>query len=219
MQKSVTIYLIRHAQSMPKTAESFSQWGLSPLGMRQASALAVLLEPLGISRIYSSPFSRSIETARPLAYSIGVDLCIVDDLRERQPVIGKGLPLGAEWYQAWCRAWEDFTFAPPGCESSFSAQERIVRAIEDIVQKDGDVVAVFTHGHVMALFLNAVTGRKFIREDAERLTNPDVIMVEWKDGAFSWNRSFRLLGLERIRTPHGETPLQNSTPKIMRDAD
>jgi 2,3-bisphosphoglycerate-dependent phosphoglycerate mutase len=210
MRGSSTLYLIRHAQSMPKQSELFSQWGLSLFGMRQAAALAVLLEPLGIARVYSSPFVRSIETAKPLADNIGVNICMVDGLRERQPIIDKGLPLGAEWYQAWCHAWEDFAFAPPGCESSTAAQERIVQAIDGIVQKGASVAAVFTHGHVMALFLNAVTGGMFSREDAERLTNPDVMRVEWKDGEFSWDRDFRLPGLEKIRTQHGETPLEKT---------
>ncbi len=196
---------------MPRKSELFSQWNLSALGMQQAAALAALLAPLGITRIYSSPFIRSMETAKPLSHRIGADVQIVDGLRERQPLIDKGLPLGAEWYQAWCRAWEDFNFAPPGCESSFAAQERVVKAIEDIARKNTDVTAVFTHGHVMALFLNAVTRGMFDRKDAEALTNPDVMRIEWKDPAFIWDQHFRLPGLEKITTQHEETPLEKTT--------
>ncbi len=203
------IYLIRHAQSMPNQSELFSQWGLSSVGMRQAAALALLLEPLGITRIYSSPFVRSMETAKPLANRAGVDIHVLDGLRERQPIIDKGPVLGAAWYQAWCRAWEDFTYAPPGCESSLAAQDRMIRAIDGIAQTDGGIAAVFTHGHVMALFLNAVTGT-FGREDAEQLANPDVMRVEWSNRAFTWDRDFRLPGLEEIKTQHGETPLKKT---------
>ncbi len=213
MQGSTILYLIRHAQSMPKQSELFSRWDLSPTGMRQAEALDVLLEPLEIARIYSSPFIRSLETARPLADRIEVDICVVEDLRERQPTMDKGPPFGAEWYLAWCRAWEDFTFAPPGCESSIAAQARIIHAIDGIVRTDAGIAAVFTHGHVMALFLNAVT-RTFGREDAERLTNPDVMRIEWKDGAYTWDREFRLPGLEEISTQHEETPLEKTVPTM-----
>ncbi len=192
---------------MPNQSELFSQWGLSSVGMRQAAALALLLEPLGIARIYSSPFARSMETAKPLADRVGVDIHVLEDLRERQPIIDKGPVLGAEWYQAWCCAWDDFTYAPPGCESSLAAQDRMIRAIDGIAQTDEGIAAVFTHGHVMALFLNAVTGT-FGREDAERLANPDVMRVEWSNGAFTWDQDFRLSGLEEIKTQHGETPLE-----------
>jgi broad specificity phosphatase PhoE len=80
--------------------------------MRQAASLALLLEPLRIARIYSSPFVRSMQTARPLA--------------------------------------------------------------------------------------------------AEQLANPDVMRVEWSNGAFTWNPDFWLPGLEEIKTRHGETPLDKT---------
>lgn len=207
----MNIYLIRHAQSMPRGSEPFSQWRLSPIGVRQAAALAELLGPLGISRVYSSPFVRSMETARPLADALALDVRVVDDLRERKPTNDSGPPLGASWYQAWCRAWDDFTFAPPGCESSLAAQARIVHAIGGIAQTETGVAAVFTHGHVLALFLNAVTGA-FGRRDAEQLTNPDIARVEWKNGVFTWGREFRLAGLKDIVTLHEDTPLEETAP-------
>jgi broad specificity phosphatase PhoE len=149
--------------------------------------------------------------ARPLANRLKLDICVVDDLRERMPTNNSGRPFGPDWYQAWCRAWDDFTFAPPGGESSLAAQARIVHAIGSIARTGKGTAVVFTHGHVLALFLNAATGA-FGRQDAERLTNPDVIRIELKNGLLTWDGEFRLAGLKEITTSHEETPLKEAAP-------
>ena len=51
----MTLYLVRHAQSLPKSSQPFSDWRLSPLGQGQAQELADLLNALEIGCIFSSP--------------------------------------------------------------------------------------------------------------------------------------------------------------------
>src|ERR687898_735184 len=66
--------LVRHAR--PLRAESIdgpADPGLSPLGRRQADALAAWLAPEAIDAIYTSPLRRALETAAPLAIALGVD--------------------------------------------------------------------------------------------------------------------------------------------------
>ena len=67
----MTLYLIRHAQCLPKKAQRFSDWALSRMGAQQAEELAGLLEPLEITNVFSSPFIRTIETASPLPKGMG----------------------------------------------------------------------------------------------------------------------------------------------------
>src|SRR5438132_1205892 len=113
----MTFYLVRHAQSMPKMSQPFSEWCLSPVGARQAESLSDLLEPLKIAHVFSSPFVRTIETARPFAKKQGLQIAIVEDLREHHLTNEGGLPSD----EVWCRTWEDFTFSLPGCETSLAA--------------------------------------------------------------------------------------------------
>jgi 2,3-bisphosphoglycerate-dependent phosphoglycerate mutase len=196
-----TFYLIRHAQCIVRPALGFPGWPLSPVGMKQAERLADLLGSLGITSVFSSPFARAIATARPFAQKHSLDILVVDGLRERMIVSDGRHPSD----EVWCRSWEDFTFAPPGCEQSIDAQSRICKAIGDIALKALGASAVFTHGNILGLFLNSLES-SFGRAEAEALTNPDVLRIEWQDGCFNWDRKFSLPGLEGIVTQHGQTP-------------
>src|SRR5512133_2642124 len=114
----MTLYLVRHAQSMPKRSQPFSEWPLSPRGARQAEHLAELLGPLGIKHVFSSPFVRSLHTAKPFAKKEGLQVIVVDDLRERLITSQGELPSN----EVWCRSWVDFNFSLAGCETSLAAQ-------------------------------------------------------------------------------------------------
>ncbi|HZA87486.1 MAG TPA: histidine phosphatase family protein, partial [Acidimicrobiales bacterium] len=60
------LLLVRHAR--PLRAESIdgpADPGLSPLGRRQADALAAWLATEAIDAIYTSPLRRALETAAP----------------------------------------------------------------------------------------------------------------------------------------------------------
>ena len=203
----MTLYLIRHAQCFPKKAQRFSDWSLSRVGAQQAEELAGLLEPLEITNVFSSPFIRTIETAKPFAQRHGLVIRVVDDLRERLLTNEAGLPSD----EVWRRSWEDFSFCLPGCESSLAAQARICRALGGIAESVQGTTAIFTHGNVIPLFLNALT-RTVGRTEAEALTNPDVLKITWRSGAFAWDRAFRLSGLARIATNHSQTPIEQDTP-------
>ena len=202
----MTLYLVRHAQCMPKRSQAFSKWALSPVGAHQAEELAGLLEPLEIANVFSSPFTRTLETAKPFARKLGLAIRVVDDLRERLLTKEAGLPSD----ELWCKSWEDFSFCLPGCETSLAAQARICQTIRDIAHTAEGISAIFTHGNVIPLFLNALT-RTVGRAEAEAMTNPDVLKIGWSRGAFTWDRSFRLPGLERIATDHRQTPKEQGS--------
>jgi 2,3-bisphosphoglycerate-dependent phosphoglycerate mutase len=207
-----TLYLVRHAQSMPRDSEPCSDWRLSPVGLRQAGQLAGLLAPLGIRRVCSSPFTRSLQTAAPFAREQALAVAVLDDLRERVLATGPGYDLD----ELWRKSWDDFDFALPGHETSAAAQRRFCRALQLIAQATAGTTAVFTHGHVIALFLNTLE-RGVGRKEAEALTNPDVFKVEWQDGVFVWERAYRLAGLANIATDHGQTPgLEQPSPVPIR---
>jgi 2,3-bisphosphoglycerate-dependent phosphoglycerate mutase len=197
----ITFYLIRHAQSVQKASEASSHWRLSTVGASQAKKLAELLTPLGIQRVLSSPFTRSLQTAAPFAEKHALEIGIVDDLRER--ILQTDPSHDSD--ELWRKSWEDFAFAAPGCESSLAAQKRICSAMGAIAAENRGTTAVFSHGHVIALFLNAIE-KSVGRTEAELLMNPDVLRVEWKNGSFFWDREFRLHGLAAIATTHEQTP-------------
>lgn len=200
-----TLYLVRHAQSLPKAALGFSGWRLSPIGAAQAERLSHLLVPLQIDEIFSSPFVRTLDTATPFAKIRALEIVAVDDLRERL-IENDGCHPSDE---VWHKSWEDFHYAPPDCESSATAQTRMRCAVTDIAQRATGTAAIFTHGNVIGLFLNSLDGG-FGRKHVEAITNPDVFKIDFENGRFVWDRHYHLPGLEHIATAHNQTPKELS---------
>ena len=58
------------------------------------------------------------------------------------------------------RAWQDFDFALPGCESSRDAQRRAVAVIGQLARMaDRETIVVSSHGNLIGLLLNHVDAR------------------------------------------------------------
>ena len=177
---------------------------MSARGVRQSEQLSELLEPLGIRQVFSSPFVRCLETVTPFTSKGKIQVIVNEDLRER--LVAKKLIDG--FYEVWRRSWEDFDFALPSCETSAKAQQRFVKAVKAITEEHApNPIAISTHGNVIGLFLNWVDN-SVGRKETEQLKNPDVVRVVRRDDKFTWDRNFRLRGLETITTDHGETPVE-----------
>ncbi len=199
-----TAYLIRHAQSHPSSKVAEPDWPLSKLGCQQAERLGPLLESLNISRMYSSPYLRTLSTIDPFVKRTGMDLVVDPELRERKVAVG----IREDFPEVWRRSWEEFSFALPGCESSLQAQRRFVEAVNRIVrQETSSTIGISAHGNVIALLLNHVEPDYGWRE-ADRLRNPDVVKLDVIGNGLTWDRDFGLPGIDDIVTPHQETPIE-----------
>ena len=198
-----TAYLIRHAQSHPSSKIVEANWPLSARGQEQAAQLSPLLESLDIDRVYSSPYRRTLCTIDPFVKKLGLEVVVDPELRERKITdrVRKDFP------ELWLRSWRDFSFALPGCESSFDAQRRFVGAVTRIVTEEASpTIGISAHGNVIALMLNHMEPG-YGSEEADRLRNPDVIKLDLCDGRLGWDRSFRLSGIDHIVTFHEDTPI------------
>lgn len=198
-----TIYFIRHAQSHPSRSLPTAQWPLSTSGMIQANQLVDVLKTLDIEQVFSSPYLRCLQTIGPFARCAGMPIEQRTDLREVEII----KTLRTDFSVIWQRAWEDFTFALPECESHGQAQNRFLRAVESVLlESSGETIAICAHGAVIGLLLHAIepgSGRK----QADALTNPDVLCVDVHGKDWTWNRTFQLPGLAQVVTHHAETPI------------
>jgi 2,3-bisphosphoglycerate-dependent phosphoglycerate mutase len=144
------LYLVRHAHSV-YTPDEMRE--LSPSGHAAARRVAELLAGSGVSRIVSSPYTRAIQTVRPLAERLGISIEIDADLRERLLCT----EVLDDFHGPLENVWRDFEFAYPGGESSAAAQTRVRKAIERILEhSEGHSVAVASHGNALALFLRTL---------------------------------------------------------------
>ena len=155
------MWLVRHGQSTWNAEgriQGQSGAGLSPLGMRQAVAVAeVLAETLGGALVVTSDLTRARATAEPVAVALGADLAVDPALRERSFGNWEGrtvAELEAESSELW-RQWaagEDVV-ARAGGESGAQMTARVVPALRGHARRaqaaGADDVVVVSHGGVI----------------------------------------------------------------------
>jgi len=154
----VLIYLVRHGESYVNLERTFSykrvDEGLTPRGQEQAHRLATWFKQeqhtRRITRVYSSPLKRGLETARAIAEAIGVPMAPTEALRE----INVGNLEGRNDQPAWdahdaiLRRWHqgDPEARFPDGENFLELENR-VRSFLQQLPESGDVVAV-GHGGI-----------------------------------------------------------------------
>lgn len=159
---------------------------LNARGVQQARVLAARLGGERPTALYSSPASRALATAGPLAAALG--LAIRTDTRLLEMDYGAlddltGVELRArhpEFMVQWADA-DPSHLRMPGGETLAEAQQRVLDAIGELEQRHyGEVVAVFSHGFALRALLCHVLGlplRSFrqIRLDLAAVSIVDVV--------------------------------------------
>lgn len=132
-----TLLLVRHGATAHTAQGRFSGCTgqnppLSPLGERQAAALARRLAASGgITAVYASPVLRARQTGQLLAGALGLPLAVDDELREvdfGQWEGRTGAQVQRDWPSQWALWRGDAAVAPPGGESVAAVARRVARA-------------------------------------------------------------------------------------------
>jgi broad specificity phosphatase PhoE len=157
------LLLVRHA--LPARVErddgTPADPHLSDLGHRQVDALAAFLagESQPPAAIYASPMRRALETARPLAERLGVDVRLDDDLAEFDRDASAYVPieeLRASRHPAW-QAMIDGSYWASVDLAGFQA--KVTAAAERIIdERAGETVAVVSHGGAINMYVAALLG-------------------------------------------------------------
>ncbi len=152
------ILLIRHGENdytrKGKLAGLLPGVHLNEAGQKQAQALAARLSRAPLKAVYTSPQERAMETARPLADALRLEVQICDEVHE----LDCGAWTGRSLKQlARNRLWRDVQQRPsrwqfPEGEAFLAAQTRAVLAVERMaLAHRKDLVAVITHSDVIKL--------------------------------------------------------------------
>ncbi len=160
------ILLIRHAENdytrTGKLAGHLPGVHLNKAGQEQAQALVARLGKAPVKAIYSSPLERALETARPLADALKLEVRTCEGFRE----IEYGAWSGRSLKQlARTKLWTDVQRRPsrmqfPGGETFLAAQVRAVQTVEELARAHPkDLVAAFTHGDVIKLVVSHYLGQ------------------------------------------------------------
>jgi probable phosphoglycerate mutase len=160
------LYLVRHGTTQLTAEDRFSGAvgvELSEVGRRQAARLGERLRNERITALYSSPLSRSVETATIVGGLCGLSVQMHDGLSEINHGRWEGLTRdevmarhGAE-YAAWEK--DPFTVAPEGGEPGVSVLARALPAIREIVERHaGERVVVVSHKATIRLVISSLLG-------------------------------------------------------------
>jgi broad specificity phosphatase PhoE len=160
------LYLVRHGATNLTVEDRFSGAEgaeLSDEGRQQAAKLGERLSREKVCAIYSSPLSRTMDTAKAIAAGCSCEIQKRDALREighghwenmSRAEVEKRFP---DEYSAWEA--DPFTFAPEGGESGVHVLARALPVIREIVTKHaGDRVVVVSHKATIRLVLCSLLG-------------------------------------------------------------
>ena len=152
---TLDVVLIRHAESVPPGTPGWEQRDderpLSEAGLITAEELADELEPYVIHAVYSSPYVRAVQTITPLARRRGLEIQVLDDLRERRLTVAPR----EDWRDHLMQSWTDPDYALEGAEAGRAAQKRGIRVLDllRVRHPDGGRIAVGSHGNLISLIL------------------------------------------------------------------
>jgi broad specificity phosphatase PhoE len=160
------LFLVRHGATTLTAEDRFSGAvgvDLSDEGRRQARSLAQRLSHEKIGAVYTSPLSRTLETAQILAAPHKLPLIQRDGLREISHGRWEGLTRRdvevryPDEYEAWNT--DPFTFAPEGAESGVSVLARALPVIREVVLSHvGENVIVVSHKATLRLLISSLLG-------------------------------------------------------------
>ncbi len=160
------LYIARHGATQLTAEDRFSgSMGveLSDEGRWQVARLGERLRGEKVAVVYSSPYSRTVETGRIIAERCALEIETRDQLRE----IGHGRWEGLTRREVEARypdeyaAWEEdpFTFAPEGGESGVAVLARALPVVREIVTAHpGECVLVVSHKATIRLLLSSLLG-------------------------------------------------------------
>ena len=161
-----SVYLVRHGQTEWNRELRFRGRADIPLnenGHKQASAIADTLKDKGINAIYTSPLRRSIETARPAAAVLHLDITTVQGFIDISYGEWEGLAYEEvrRRYAKLYREWEErphLVKFPKG-ESLDDVSRRSFSAFTEIVEKNsGKSILIIPHRVVNKVLLCALLG-------------------------------------------------------------
>lgn len=189
------ILLVRHCSALGQSPEA----ELSEAGKVQSEQLAIQLSTFfNVKKILSSPFKRAIDTVKPLANKLNLEIECDELLRERYfiKVENDGFMSESDLKELNIKlkhSFDDLDYkACEYGESNNECQKRARKFIQKLQKPTGTTVIV-SHGNFIAALLSLNEGkRSFGYEEMRSLSNPDVFVIN-----FDFD-SKQLLSFDRI---------------------
>jgi alpha-ribazole phosphatase/probable phosphoglycerate mutase len=183
MTETTRLLLIRHAQpDEDARGRCYGKLdiGLSAPGQRRAQLLARTLDRIPLAAVYSSPSTRALKTAAPIAAAHQLMPSVDDALREIDfgELEGRSYDeiqaVYPDLYRSWMETPTRVQF--PGGESYTQLRRRAIVALEAIrARHRGELAAIVSHGGILRAML----------ADCLRMPDEAIFRIDQSYGALS----------------------------------
>lgn len=142
------VFLVRHAQPAHEWKDDRTK-PLTDEGTADTEKVLQIFSTRQIDTVYSSPYTRSIQTIQSTANYFNKEIIMDERFRERE----KGLD--GNNYGMFQKRWSDKNFHEEGGESIYMVQSRNIDALTDILENnEGKIVLIGTHGTALSSILH-----------------------------------------------------------------
>ncbi len=175
---STFVYMVRHGDS-PKSGDERTR-GLTEKGQMDAERLAAVLIDEEIDVVVSSPYLRSILTVEGLAKSIGKEVMVYEDLKERRFTSADTRISDVELWPLLEESFQDPDYMLPGGESNADCQTRAVQVLQELLDTYAEQrIVLGSHGAVMTLMMGYFDD-KYDLDFLLSTTKPDIYRMEFE---------------------------------------
>lgn len=175
---STFVYMVRHGDS-PKDGDERTR-GLTAKGRLDTERLTAVLMDEEIDVVVSSPYLRSILTVEALAQSIGKEVIVYEDLKERRFTSADTRISDEELWPLLEESFQDPDYKLPGGESNADCQARAVKVLQELLDTyAGQRIVLGSHGAVMTLMMEYFDD-KYDLDFLLSTTKPDIYRMEFE---------------------------------------
>ena len=178
------LILVRHGETLHNVnglAQGWQDSPLSDLGQQQVARLARRVGELRPDALYSSPLMRAVTTAEAIRGVTGLDIQLLDGLREMNYGGWEGRSfldvrrLDQETFRQWT---SDPSFPSPGGESHNQVLERVKAAIESVTGAKRPVLV--SHGTAIRIATTSLLDAPLSLLKRLAVDNASISIFEWR---------------------------------------
>ncbi|RKD30590.1 alpha-ribazole phosphatase [Thermohalobacter berrensis] len=188
------VILVRHGETKANKEKRYSGWTDFPLtedGQKQVKKLQKLLENEKIDLIYSSPLTRTYNTAKAIAKKLNKDIIVTDSLKEMNFGIFDGKRVDEivkEHKSEWNNWTNDYiNYRIPKGESLNDAYNRVISFIDGLKKEDKTYLLV-THGGIIKIILTYLLDLELEKMWHFRTSTGCLLEIEYKENYGILNR-------------------------------
>ncbi|MEG0844466.1 MAG: histidine phosphatase family protein [Romboutsia sp.] len=144
------VYFVRHAKPDFSVHDDLNR-PLTEEGLRDSEKLAEYFKDKNITKMYSSPYKRSLDTIKEVSNMFKLNIDIVEDFRERK--------ISNDWIEDFDKftemQWNDFNYKLIDGETLSEVQSRNIKELHRILMENNEQeIVIGTHGTALSTIIN-----------------------------------------------------------------